>query len=596
MPPGSSSNPEKSPLYRKLLLKRGNAIKTIEFHAVKLAANQNQSEVEALARLSQIETNFEKFNEVVKELEAMDEYDEEDISYSSDEVVEIYIQTLTKLKSFIKEKDPSETIGSLNSTQMTARTHQEVKLPKIAIPNFNGDLLEWISFYDAFSSLIDTNQSLPEVSKMHYLRDCLSGTAFRLIGKLPVTETNYRLAWRLLCDRFHNKRAIINAHLNKFVSQANMETVNADEIRSLIDTIRESIQSVETMDVSIKDWDPILVFIIESKLDKETLKEWELHLGGTTEVPSYAKLMEFLETQWRIYDITHRNSSSSKPPKVGATRQFNDKKKEICTLCELDHWISYCPKFDAYNVPQRKKFVHENELCENCLQKHKTADCRSKYRCKTCGGKHHTKLHEPNSTTVNNIHSAPSKLLATAIVRVKDKFGMSHLLRVFIDQGSEETIISERAVQLLSLPRKSEDMPLTGLNDAPLGKANKSVRIQVESAINDFAFDTDALVMKSIIKPKTHDRNKLRKWKHLKNLDLADPDLLSDNYIDLLFGVDIYALILLDGLRKGKPHEPIAQNSEFGWLVFGAMSDQKSFNIHVHAISLSDQLQKFWKN
>lgn len=484
-----SKQTEKSATYKKWLVKRGNTIKTLEFHAEKLKLNANPTEIGALTRLSQIEATFEKFNNVVKELEEMDEWDENDCDFSNDEVVEIFIQTSSQLKAFTK--DHSESLG-LSSTHMTSRTHQEVKLPKISIPKFNGEDIEWISFYDAFTSLIDTNMNLPDVSKMHYLRDCLGGTAFSLIGKLPVTETNYRLAWGLLCDRFHNKRAIINAHLKKFINQPQLETANAHKLRYLIDTIRESTQSIETLDVAIKDWDPILVFITESKLDGNTLREWEHHLGGTKEVPSYVKLLEFLETQWRIYDITDRSLSRSNNSNTNRSQSINsnDKttnnpnEKKICTLCNQDHWISYCQTFDEYDVQNRKKVVRENELCENCLQKHKTSECRSKYRCRHCKGKHHSKLHDETATAVNNMRSTQNlqktnmksgKLLATAIVKVKDKFGMNHLLRVFIDQGSEGTIISERAMQILSLPRRFEDMPLIGLNEASLGKANKSV-------------------------------------------------------------------------------------------------------------------------
>ncbi|XP_055326159.1 uncharacterized protein LOC129579992 [Sitodiplosis mosellana] len=66
--------------------------------------------------------------------------------------------------------------------------------------------------------------------------------------------------------------------------------------------------------------------------------------------------------------------------------------------------------------------------------------------------------------------------------------------------------------------------------------------------------------------------------------------------IDMLLGVDIYGLIIQDGLRKGLPTEPVAQNSSLGWLVFGAMSDKENCSVRINSISLSNQLQRFWEN
>lgn len=83
------------------------------------------------------------------------------------------------------------------------------------------------------------------------------------------------------------------------------------------------------------------------------------------------------------------------------------------------------------------------------------------------------------------------------------------------------------------------------------------------------------------------------KWQHLENLPLADPQFLEANQIDLLFGVDIYGIIVKDGLKKGEPYEPVAQNSELGWLVFGAISSEKSFNIRINSISIDESLRRF---
>lgn len=72
---------------------------------------------------------------------------------------------------------------------------------------------------------------------------------------------------------------------------------------------------------------------------------------------------------------------------------------------------------------------------------------------------------------------------------------------------------------------------------------------------------------------------------------------MKQNSIDILFGVDIYGVILLDGIKKGPIHQPVAQNSELGWLVFGALStNQRNYNVQVNYTSISDALRRFWEN
>lgn len=95
-----------------------------------------------------------------------------------------------------------------------------------------------------------------------------------------------------------------------------------------------------------------------------------------------------------------------------------------------------------------------------------------------------------------------------------------------------------------------------------------------------------------------------KNWKHLNKLQLADPEFRVAKHVDVLFGVDIYAIIVKDGLRKGKINEPIAQNSALGWLIFGAACKQRECSIRIHSMLLSNNqdenldaaLKRFWES
>lgn len=80
---------------------------------------------------------------------------------------------------------------------------------------------------------------------------------------------------------------------------------------------------------------------------------------------------------------------------------------------------------------------------------------------KHCKGNHNTKLHESSIHSIIHNESEVirlekrknSKLLATAIVKVKNKRGAHHSMRAFIYKGSDDSFISESAAQLLVLKR-----------------------------------------------------------------------------------------------------------------------------------------------
>lgn len=49
----------------------------------------------------------------------------------------------------------------------------KVKLPKLSLPRFNGDLMRWPTFWDSYESAIHNNDGLTEVDKFNYLRSLL---------------------------------------------------------------------------------------------------------------------------------------------------------------------------------------------------------------------------------------------------------------------------------------------------------------------------------------------------------------------------------------------------------------------------------------
>ena len=80
------------------------------------------------------------------------------------------------------------------------------------------------------------------------------------------------------------------------------------------------------------------------------------------------------------------------------------------------------------------------------------------------------------------------------------------------------------------------------------------------------------------------------KWKHLTDLQLADPTFGQPGRIN---EVDILIQVLLQGRRIGPPGSPVAFETEFGWvLAGGSAACYPATQVATHHVSLdfSDDL------
>lgn len=138
------------------------------------------------------------------------------------------------------------------------------------------------------------------MQKFHHLKNKLDGPAAGLIKSLHMTEANYQEAWRRIVNRYQNKRFIVESHLETLFNQKAIQQEDAMEIKRLIDQTAEVVRSLQVIGLPVNQWDAILVYIISSKLDKETHKQWELTLKKE-ELPTFNDLEEFLEVRWQSF-------------------------------------------------------------------------------------------------------------------------------------------------------------------------------------------------------------------------------------------------------------------------------------------------------
>lgn len=573
--------------------------------------------------------------------------------FNSDAHKEIYddfMKTYYNIKVIYSELYGSEEYSSPKSHDPSPKSevcsHNEFSLPKLKLPNFDGQVTKFQSFLSVFNSLVHLNHRLNSIQKMHHLISCLTGDAEGLIKHLPITEENYQIAYDLLLSRYDNKRLIADTHLDNIMNLPIIVTKSNSNLRQFVDILKENIRALEALGMPVCEWSFIILHIILKKMDIELRNSFELQ-HGNCDIPEFSQLLNFLESRCKALEASKlqykfNNSNTVKVPK----QVFATNLETIQCKCCLEplHPLYTCDKFLGMSVINRRDFVTLNRFCYNCLRPHLSRFCKSKSTCRECGGFHHTLLHNENlrnsyntksaaiikpcesdneelpksqesneisvlSSTFYDKHTSDKRkvvLLATAVVKIQNQQGRWIEIRALIDPGSEATFITESCVQRLNLSISQDDTLIAGLGGRACNRSQGRVNCVLKSRYEHSPIlTTNALILQQLTKnlpslSVSHDV-----VKHFAEYQLADPTFHIKGKIDILIGSDIYDSILLDEpvIKSSSPF-PGAIKTIFGWVLIGKTvsgSEESSpiSNFHVSCEcdhEISDSLLKFWES
>ena len=92
-------------------------------------------------------------------------------------------------------------LPSSNSSPLPVNKNVKVKLSKLEISKFNGDVIIWQGFWDQFCSAIHENNSISNIDKFSYLKTFLCDSTNAIISGLSLSAGNYVQAIELIKDR-----------------------------------------------------------------------------------------------------------------------------------------------------------------------------------------------------------------------------------------------------------------------------------------------------------------------------------------------------------------------------------------------------------
>ena len=105
-------------------------------------------------------------------------------------------------RSAILPQDPTAQTSAIPSVTvepaLDARRAPKVKLPKVELKRFDGQLTDWATFWDMFQSSVHKNAELTDIDQFNYLHSLLEGSAANAISGLSLTTANYSEAITIL--------------------------------------------------------------------------------------------------------------------------------------------------------------------------------------------------------------------------------------------------------------------------------------------------------------------------------------------------------------------------------------------------------------
>lgn len=438
---------------------------------------------------------------------------------------------------FTKYENQYNTLKKQLNKKMWSVSHREKSTPKMEIPIFTGNYTQWISFKDLFNEAIHENSTLSPAQKMQFLKGNLKGEAERLIQHLTISSENYQTCWEILNHRYNNERLIFTSLLNNLFGLPTMQQSSLSQIKKMHDITIETMYAIKNLGVDVTTWDPLIVHILCQKLDAETYGNYVESVKNPRALPILQELLDYLESKFTILETSSRrkqeipqqkpNFSQVKPQ---PSSSFNPKKQYFnsyranngnahmtkschvasfrCPLCQNEHGIYNCRQF--LQMPHEKRLLTVNRLgiCVNCLFSHNGNKCTSNKVCRKCSGQHNTLMHDAlvetkSTSNAGNRMSSTSHasqddfsevLLATAQLKIQKKDGTYQNMRALVDQGSQISIITEKAAQALGLKRTQCKGVIFGVGQRENNCKGK-ININCKSIHNDYTFQTEVIIM-----------------------------------------------------------------------------------------------------
>ena len=404
------------------------------------------------------------------------------------------------------------------------------------------------------------------------------------IDGLPFTTEGYERAKSILSSKYGKPSEVANAHMQCIISLPAVNGANPVKIHDFYNKLASNIQTLETMG-KIRE----IKGFVRTTLEKlPGIRADLVRIDDNWQEWGFPELIESLK-KWcdrnpLLSEERKADHSNSRPPRKDQAYQAKSdgvRPQRSCVYCEAeDHKLTACDR--VTDVSQRKKILSEKKLCFNCAgSRHRASECRSKYMCQHCGGKHHTSICDRSSRR-SNLMLATGEGTVIYPVAVVEVDGIR--CRALLDTGSGSSYASATLIESLKKPPARVEPRVIEMMMCSTTQMVKSYRVKLTSFDKKFEMSTtinkvDKGVLLTIPNPRYTELTS--KYRHLEGVMMDDNDKKSELPIHLILGASEYSRIKTETKPKiGEPNEPIAELTKLGWTLMSPGKETATHSYH----------------
>ena len=282
---------------------------------------------------------------------------------------------------------------------------------KLALPTFDGDVLNWREFWSLFSDVLFKDRGLTDTEKCCHLINSMSTPEAKEQAKSAVAyTTSYAEATDHL-NAFYKRNRLVFSHHYKAIFASDLINCTRKDLQRAMDKIERHCLGMKQANGYTAD--QMVAIHFEQCMSSKLVTPLRQFTYDQTNPPTSSDFLQFLKRQ----SLSAPDDKSSHSPKQSSPKQeriLQPKHRLIqrksvlkmqltpdkCITCNAEHPLYLSTGFKKLTLEKKLDVVKRNKLCYNCLSsRHLSSTCKSKSNCKECGAKHHTLLHNMSPTS-----------------------------------------------------------------------------------------------------------------------------------------------------------------------------------------------------